>query len=103
MKHSQVLEKGEKHFLNSDSSIAICVRFTNSLLDGNEEFPIGTKIKYTFSSKNPKKKGFKKVNKDKSCLIVGKQTFPICRQEIRFFRYLGIKTQGHFWMKAELI
>jgi predicted site-specific integrase-resolvase len=93
----------------NDDTIAICYSFACYMVG-----KVTKNVKLTLSTKNPKKKGYKKFSmdiddiddeyvfishKDKN----GPRTFELCSNEFELLQELGINKTTPFWMKAELV
>jgi hypothetical protein len=101
MKISQTLTQSSiGHFCNEETGLIVCNRFTFNLLGG---ITPSHKVKYTFSKTNPKKKGFRKCEKEFCSVILhhSMQHFYTTSSQDDFFEEQLIHTGDVFWMKAE--
>ena len=89
-----------ENITNNDS--VICTAFT-TLLIGQPLMNI-LRVKITVSSKNPKRKGFKKIYlKNSYACVLDNKEFDVIGTQFKHLHNLKINVGDYFWMKGEII
>lgn len=89
-------------FDGKEHDLAVCNDFVCKILDILPENSL-SEIKVSFSSKNPKGKNWKKINRNGSNMHVTfkDDSFPLCIQELRFLNRMNV--EEFFWLKIEVL